>query len=244
VTPQPLSKVMPGSTLNDLIITPAFLEIADPVLVGLVMRVIATWSYVDLALTDLISVFLRADFEVVNEMFIALIGSTQRRAVRDAASLTLSENDRELYVQVMKRLGPIEKHRNDFAHSIWAYARSMPEALLLIDPKALARHNAKYIVTLRGMREWIRWVNTHPGSDADWTTAPEAPELAGFVDGLDQSLVMVYRKKDLEQELAAVQRAERLVQTLHDMIALADDEARSALAILLQQGQSSQPEST
>ena len=235
MSPQLLSRVVPD--LRDFSITPGPLDRASPVLAALVMRVIATWSYVDLAVTQMVSVFLRMDFEVVNEMFLALTGSTQRRAVMDAAARSLPEGDRSLYERVMQRIRITEKHRNDFAHSIWMFSPSVPDALLLVEPKAIARHLAKFTINGRELREWVRWVNTHQEAEADWTAAPPAPELPPQVGALDPSQIMVYRENDFRRELAAVQRAELLVQTLHDALGLADNEARAAVEVLLQEGQ-------
>ncbi len=231
MSPQPLSRLVPS--LPDLVIAPGLLEVANPALVGLVMRVIATWSYVDLAVTDLVSVFLRTDFQVVNEMFLALTGSAQRRAVMEAAASSLPEDDSRLYERVMKRVRVTEQHRNDFAHSIWAFSPSLPDALLLIEPKALSRHRAAYRVNIRELREWVRWMSTHHPNDVDWTTAPAAPEVTPPTAALDHSLIMVYRQNDLQRELADVHRAELLVQTLTDALALADSEARSSVELLL-----------
>src|SRR5438094_985068 len=82
MTPQPLSRVKKVESLD---ITENAVE-KRPALCGMVMRIIATWSQIELEFFQLTASFLKADFEIVTKMLLAITSTEARRAAMDAAA--------------------------------------------------------------------------------------------------------------------------------------------------------------
>lgn len=181
--PRPLSCLSKRGTAT---FTPdALVERADHAL--LAMRVISIWSMTDHTFSVMASMFLRADFEVVNEMLQALTSSEGRRAaIAAAARASLTEDDLNLYRAVLKVTKPSRERRNDFAHHIWGYLTRPHDVVLLADPKAISAYNASTQAKQVGLK-------------------PRAAKA------LDISKILVFRIKDLEEEVAAAKLAQRLV---------------------------------
>lgn len=115
-----------------------------PQLAALVMQTIAVWSAIDHELTVLMTRFLKAEFVVVNDLLNALSGSSARMAaLRAVANSSLSADDNLLFLAVMKIVSSARKRRNEFVHGMWATIASLPDALLLVDPKHLANFEAR-----------------------------------------------------------------------------------------------------
>lgn len=203
MSPQPLSRVKRVASLN----------ISDnavdhrPALTGMVMRVIATWSGIELEFFFLTASFLKADYDIVTRMLLEITGSEGRRAaMRAAAEHALSQDELEL--ELFRKLDATGKacrdRRNAFAHGKWAYADELPDALLLYDASDFA--------------EYTMGVNAYHYRRAALTDAGREDEAAKLtLPKLDHSKVAVYREADLKADVHRFEELHLHVRNFHWM---------------------------
>jgi hypothetical protein len=124
------------------------------------------------------------------------------KAVNAAIDIVLDTPDVDLYEAIVRSaLKPAQKHRNQFAHWIWADSPDLPDAILLVDP-------TRWTGRMASIKSLIR--ATLPVMDfAGWT--------------------FVYREKDLKDINAAMLRANDLIGEFHHMVLLDDGSERDAL---------------
>ena len=194
--PQPLSSIREHPSRLD--IGPHTLR-QQPDLATLVMDVISTWSSADLTVVELISNMLEADFEIVAIMLGALRSAEGKRAAIDATAKVRLAADPELlslFEAVMKVTKASRSRRNDFAHHVWASCPDIPKSLCLIDPRYMGRFFSELSRYRRGVPK-----RTPVGLRL------QSPDF-------DYSNVLVFRKKDFEEESKNARRAARLMTDL------------------------------
>jgi len=90
-------------------------------------------------------------------------------ALKAAAKTVLSEQDYKIFETLLALFGQDEKHRNKFAHWLWAYSDEAADHLILIDPiKPLRWQNAishiipgtKFICVIGDNREAAKWLQS------------------------------------------------------------------------------------
>jgi hypothetical protein len=193
MAPQPLSKIRKPVGVD--LSTGKVLE--RPELAAIAMGTIATWSNIDNGFAQMTSVFLQADFEAVTAMLAALTSSEARyAAIRAAAESALNDDDWRLFQAVDRAIKPSRKRRNEYAHHVWGISPTIPDALLLVNPRYLAKFNAELDASLlkRARQPDLKAPLTHPE--------------------LDFSQIFVYRKRDLERDAKAAIEASNLVLLL------------------------------
>jgi hypothetical protein len=95
-----------------------------------------------------------------------------------AAEVALQKDDWVLFQAVIKAISPARRTRNDFAHHVWGSAAQIPDALLLVDPKYLTHYDVEVAV-----------INAEMLTSRSIVTLPD----------LDMSLLMVWKRRDLEE---------------------------------------------
>lgn len=190
--PQPLSKVRPNCEID--ISTGAINrrpDFAFPIL-----RVIAFWSSIDGSLAMILSRMLKTDIATGTAMYEALSGGEAKRQVLlAAADQALAEWANVLLRAVLSASKASRNQRNDFAHHIWAVAEELPDAILLMNPSVVIRHNISH-----------RQVH-----DVDGATVIK-PEP------FDYSKIMVYRGADFERAVKEAANTELDFIYLYDAI--------------------------
>jgi hypothetical protein len=166
-------------------------------------------------MTVMLARFLKADYETVAEMILALrSGEGKRDAIQAAARKALNQEDYALYSAVLKITKPSRDRRHDYAHNLWGFASFLPDALLLVDPRDSVRGD------IQTVKYWTKWHEVGPNGTID----DELPEL-------DLSKVFVYREGDIDRDIRDADEADDLTRTLDHALSnhYANDEARSEL---------------
>lgn len=176
--PQPLSHF---GEVNDLSIGPgAFLRRTH--LASLIIEYINVCSYIDAAMGEILAFCLKSQTRVGVSMYHATTSAEAKYAMITAAvGVSLSRRDGTLFNKVMKVVKPIRNRRNSFAHHLWATSSSVPNGLLLIDPR-------EELVQSIAWRHLMR-------------TGRLPKALIATFAGYDLSKIFVYRKNDLEREI-------------------------------------------
>ena len=206
--PQPLSSV---ATADDGTKFVSFTQdelSKRPKLAAKVMRVIGICSFIDQLLTKMMANFLKADFETVTAMLLALSGAEGRRAAMSAAAETaLSEDDYHLYKAVLKATKKPHIERNKYAHHLWGNANYIPDGLLLIDPRYAARCDAKFAAEYKAYREALdaRRIQSPPRAPM-----PKPPTH----DFFDYTRILVYRETDIDRDVQDALKAAELISDL------------------------------
>jgi len=215
--PQLLSTLTPETLPGGGVKIVAFGQdaLADrPELAAKVMRVISVCSFIDQQLSAIMANFIKADFETVTAMLLALSGAEGRRAAMNAAAQTaLSKDDYCLYTAVLKATTPPRNQRNKYAHHLWGTANYIPDGLLLIDPRYAARCDAKFAAELKAYREALAARRTQPPPLAPM---PEHPTH----DFFDYTRILVYRETDIDRDIRDALKAAELISNL--TLALSD----------------------
>lgn len=227
--PQPLSTLTPEILPDGGVKIVGFNQdaLADrPKLAAKVMRVIGIGSFIDQHLFKTMSNFIKADFEMVTAMMLALSGAEAKRAAMNAAALTaLSEDDYYLYKAVLEATTPPHKQRNKYAHHLWGTANYIPDGLLLIDPQNFARSDAKYAAEYKAYRDDV---DAYRAQQTRSKPRPTPPSPASF----DYTQIFVYRESDLDRDVRDALKAAELISLMK--IALSDHpvaaETRSKLS--------------
>ncbi len=161
------------------------------------MSVVSTCSSIDQSIANLVSRFLKADYEVVAEMLQAVISAEGRTAaILAAAKHTLPDEDITLFDAVRVATNPSRKKRHAFAHHIWGFSPQIDDALLLMDPKYFIGFSA-------ALANHMQDIYSAP-FEIDHTSMPQ----------FDTSKVFVHRKRDL---IEAREDANRAYGYFHDL---------------------------
>lgn len=136
--PQPLSRVKPGAGYNigNVGIGDSPL-VKRPQLALLAMEGIRSWSDVENFMLGLYIDMLGGDNDLAATAYLALDGSSAKSAVINAvAAKTLSTENLQLFRAIFNIAGTRQKARDKLAHWVWGFSDALPDALLLVDPRA------------------------------------------------------------------------------------------------------------
>jgi len=162
---------------------------ADPELLALAMKIVATWSLIDLQVATTLAPCFEAEAAKVFEVISAVgSGPGRRAAIQKAIEIKLADRNEEkdLIVRFLERLGELrEEKRARFTHHLITSSPSIEDALIVMDPVTVGRAE----------------VEGGPGS------GPYAREGA-----------LVYHRDDLEKELAEAVVIARLAGNLAVLI--------------------------
>lgn len=136
--PQPISRVCPDANI-------AYGNAGErpllqrPELAALAMEAIASWSNVEAFMLRLFVELFGGKESLATEVFLSLKGQVAKdSAIRAAAGFSLRERPDELRIlnAILAIAATNEKHRNKLAHHTWGLTPNIPDALLLVDPRA------------------------------------------------------------------------------------------------------------
>lgn len=136
--PQPLSRVMPnaGVILGNAGDRPLA---RHPELAVLAIEAIASWSNVEGFMLRLFMQLLGGNESLAASVFLALENQASKTAAINAAAVTaLREQPDELNLlrAILSIAKTNEKDRNKLAHWTWGDSPNIPDAVLLVDPRA------------------------------------------------------------------------------------------------------------
>ena len=176
--PQPLSRFGEISNIS----TGPNIFARRTYLASFITEYINTCSYIDAAMGEILALCLKGRTHIGVSMYHATTSAEAKHAmIKSAVEVSLSKRDNALFIRVLKAIKPIRDRRNDFAHHLWGTSSSVPNGLLLIDP----RNELAYNIAWHRIAKTGRW--------------PKA--LASTFAGYDLSKIFVYRKNDLEREV-------------------------------------------
>ena len=136
--PQPLSRV--SSTASIALGNAGDRPLAKhPDLALLALEAIASWSNVESFMLHLFIELFGGQGSLAADVFLALDGQAAKSAaIASAANSVLSSRPDELKVlqAIMAIAKTNEKDRNKLAHWTWGESPDLPDALLLVDPRA------------------------------------------------------------------------------------------------------------
>ncbi len=111
-----------------------------PKLAVMAMQVIASWSLVEIRLTE---VFVSLLGGLDNNGSIAYLAITSRHAkanmITAIAKKKLSKENFALLSAIQKLIELSAKERSKIAHCEWGYSHDLPDAILLKDPKKMCQ---------------------------------------------------------------------------------------------------------
>jgi hypothetical protein len=113
-----------------------------PQLAAAAMEVIASWSTVESFMLDLYLHFAGGSRSVGADIFLALRSVSAQRAVLKRITRSLSEENRKIFKSISRLVEKRSEPRNLIAHGVWGFSKSLPDALLVADPRDLADMNA------------------------------------------------------------------------------------------------------
>jgi hypothetical protein len=136
--PQPLSRMMPnaGIILGNAGDRPLA---RHPELAVLAIEAIASWSNVEAFMLRLFMQLLGGNESLAASVFLALENQASKTAAISAAAATaLRERPAELNVlrAILSITKTNEKDRNKLAHGTWGDSPNIPDAVLLVNPRA------------------------------------------------------------------------------------------------------------
>lgn len=136
--PQPISRVFPNASIiyGNAGERPL---LQRPDLAALAMEAIASWSNVEGFMLRLFVKLFGGKESLATEVFLSLKGQTAKdSAIRAAADFSLKDRPDELRIlkAILAIAGTNEKYRNKLAHHTWGLSPNIPDALLLVDPRA------------------------------------------------------------------------------------------------------------
>ena len=136
--PQPLSRVLPNANVVIGNAGDRPLE-RHPTLAAVALEAIASWSNVEAFLLRLFIQLLGGNESLAASVYMALDGqSAKTNAIKAAAANALRGRAQELSVleAILSIAKTNEKERNKLAHWTWGDSPNLPDALLLLDPRA------------------------------------------------------------------------------------------------------------
>jgi hypothetical protein len=202
--PQPLSSVAPDANYRFGVMTlPDHADLAP-----YVAQVIHIGTMIEHYSTMMLAGIAHADPEAVLAMHTAVSSASAQRAMLETvAAAKLQKPDNFLFQAVQKAGLPARKIRNDFAHHIWADSREVPNALLLINPKALIEFKLPFLKPF---------------------TLGET-----IYRDIDRSKIMVYREDDLKDAADTVHLAFSYIAGFKMMIDEKKPQARAQMHVAL-----------
>jgi len=187
--PQPLGK---GKRVRETIVVG---ETATnrPDLCQMVAQAISIWPDIEFHFGALLMTLLGANSAPSMAMFYALNStSAQKAALNAAAQSIFGENSAEMkqFIRAVQETRVAASHRNRFCHWVWAHDLRKEDAILFIDPEALAEHD--------GMMHTI----TSPFSGRNLTHP------------IDLGSIYVYHRKDMHESINMLKETSRKMADL------------------------------
>lgn len=102
----------------------------------LAARIVANAAALDAYLSGLLVSFMGSKAKPTFAMFEAIHQTAKTQALRAAAKTMLTQDDHDMFLALLALAKSADKHRNRFAHWLWAYSEDIDDGLLLIDPAA------------------------------------------------------------------------------------------------------------
>lgn len=187
-----------------------------PELAALAMRVIASWTYIELVRTRMLTSLLDADFATVAVMFDAIRNPRAKHTAFLAALEYRRPADCVFITAIWKAyIAPLETIRNAYAHSAWAYMHEEPDCLTLVPTSALAAVRATH-------DQFRRTGKVPPGT-----------KMPGRVS-------VILTEREMQRHIRDVDRAHRVAEALLELL-LHGDAAGSAARSSLQAELPSEP---
>lgn len=203
--PQPLSLVAPTANIT---ITTGALQ-ARSELAVLAMQVVAIGSHAEFDAGSLLAFALGTNLRAGIAMFQAVSSDDgKRNMIKAVAAVQLGKEDAELVEAVFAVTKGARSTRNVLAHHIWALADTVPDGLLLINPRDLQNTLAEAGESReRYEKMLVEW------RDADRPGGAAAPQ--GSV--IDPALVSVWRKNDFERAVLEASEAASMFARLREI---------------------------
>jgi len=180
------------------------------------MVVIATWAQIDNSLAGLLAAMLHSEHRIVVSMLDALRSSEGRRAAIEAGvKSAASADDFDMFRAIQKVTKQSRVYRNAFAHGLWAYTPQIADALLLVKPSA---------VTALGV-DLKDYLGASEARLVEWRESAKVgipPPKGPPLPDIDRSRILVFRRRDLEEEVKSATDAYELTVQLASMLAAAD----------------------
>ena len=102
-----------------------------PELAALVGRIAINWAGVEVQLSLVLSSMLGVDNSAAVAVFLSLRNHrAQRDALRAAAAVSLSDEEREIFDLILSSHEELNKQRNDVVHCVWGRCASAPDGIL------------------------------------------------------------------------------------------------------------------
>jgi len=219
--PQPLSKFK-NRNLN--LSLDAIKE--RPELASKIMRVISTWSIIDIMYTELLCSFLESDLIITMALYNTVINSSLKtEMVAKAAEKALSKDPQglELFTSTQDAIKASRDCRNRFAHYLWCIAPKIENSICLLNPSDYV--NVSVSVEQHIYRRLL---------EVTMEDVENIPQI-------NNKKVMVYRNKDLDTEVNNALQARELMRQLQlcfdrtgHLIGRMREKAREKLAAALQ----------
>ncbi|MFT8479304.1 hypothetical protein [Gluconobacter oxydans] len=109
----------------------------------LITHVISSWSYVEASFGIVMAAFLKGNGKTAAAMYSTInTFRAQEDALKAAASLSLNEEDHNVFLDVLLSVKPMAKVRHHFAHWLWGSCDTLPNHMLLVRPQELWIHHA------------------------------------------------------------------------------------------------------
>jgi hypothetical protein len=134
---------MPRQPLHNITDEKPLIEIGPrtfskrPKLAAYVAQVIAGWAQVELALACVLARYTSRNIEQSIDMYLSIDGfRAQARLVEAAAKTVLTKDDLRLFDATLRFIRRNYNIRNEMAHWTWGISEALPDALLIIEPRA------------------------------------------------------------------------------------------------------------
>ena len=135
--PQPLSRVNPNAGFRIGNVGDDPLQ-RHPELALLAVQVVASWSNVDAFLLRLFVELMGGPRDTAATVFLALETQSAKTAAINAVARALPDNHQRVLRAILAIAKTHQRGRDKIAHWIWGDSDALPEAILLIDPRAMA----------------------------------------------------------------------------------------------------------
>jgi hypothetical protein len=143
--PQPLSRVFPEANVLGLGDMPDSALCERPQLAHMIAQVIVSWSHVEGFMLKLFVTLMGGRNQIAADVFLALETQSAKIAAINAAAKRLPENQEQLLHAILRIAKSKQRARDKIAHGSWGFSPQLPDALLLIDPRAsFAESNHKH----------------------------------------------------------------------------------------------------
>lgn len=190
---------------------------------ALVMSVIASWAHIDTIVSATLADLMKADFEVLTDMYQSLSGGAAKKSAFLAAARSALPEWQFILVQaVLKATKPSREQRNDFAHHVWGTCKEVPDALLLVHPASSAASDL-FFRSIREGEPPVQKPGHHNGydlkrifvyKDADLLSAAKDAAEAGLMFGRLQRVISPIPPVSVLPELLSDPRIQQALQPL------------------------------